>query len=110
MRTQYSSPEPENSLACAASHVRSRSRNAASSGESRKSKIDLLQRDRPQLGRCEGAAQVDVRHAFPGVADAAVHLDGRLADGAGGARAVDLCDLGGPNGFGGGKLVDGPRG
>src|SRR3984885_13998491 len=72
---QYSSPELGNSLACTESHDRSRSRKAASSGESRKSNVDLLQLDGPQLSRRERAAQVDVRQAFPGVADTAVHLN-----------------------------------
>src|ERR1700753_2265581 len=89
-RAQYSSPELGNSLACTASHDRSRSRNAASSAESRKSNVDLLQLDGPQFGRCQRAPQVDVRQAFPGVADAAVYLDGGLAHRSRGARAVDL--------------------
>src|SRR5271166_2788405 len=108
MRTQYSSPEPEYSLAGRESHDRSRSRKAASAGESRKSKIDLLQRHGPQLGRCQRAAQVDVYQTLPGIADAAVHLHGGLADGSGGTRAVDLRDLGGPNGFGRREFVDPP--
>ena len=46
--------------------------------------------------------------ALPGVADAAVHLHGGLADVPGGARAVHLGDLGGADRLGGAQLVDGP--
>src|ERR1700728_3381116 len=91
-RAQYSSPELGNSLACTESHDRSRPRKAASSGESRKSNVDLLQLDGPQLGRCQRTPQIDVRQALPGVANASVHLDGGLAHCARGTRAVDLCD------------------
>src|SRR6201996_6779458 len=71
-RAQYSSPELGNSLACNTSHDRSRSRKAASSVESRKSNVDLLQLDGPQFGRCQRTPQIDVPQAFPGIADAAV--------------------------------------
>src|SRR5271156_4552096 len=91
-RAQYSSPELGNSLACTESHDRSRSLKAASSGESRKSNVDLLQLDLPQFGRCQRTSQTDVRQALPGIANAAVHLDGGLAHGSCGARAVDLRD------------------
>ncbi len=69
------------------------SRNAASSGESRKSKIDLLQADREQLGRRQCTPQVHVSQAFPGVSDPAVHLDGGLAHRPRGSRAVHLRDV-----------------
>src|SRR6201996_9813415 len=72
-RAQSSSPELGNSLACTESQVLSRSRKAASSGESRKSNADLLQLDGPQLSRRERAAQEDVRQALPRIADTAVH-------------------------------------
>src|SRR6202007_1894980 len=52
---------------------------AALSVESRKSNVDLLQLDGPQFGRCQRAPQIDMRKAFPGIADAAVHLDRGLA-------------------------------
>ena len=48
-----------------------------------------------QLGRQQGPPQVHVGHALPGVADAAVHLDGRLAHRAGAAGGVCLGDGGG---------------
>src|ERR1700733_4511745 len=82
---QYSSPELGNSLACTESHDRSRSRKAASSGESRKSNVDLLQLDGPQLGQCQRTPQIDVRQALPGIPNAAVHLHGGLAHGPRGA-------------------------
>src|SRR5271154_4364907 len=105
---QNSSPEPGNSLACNDSHDLSLSRNAASSGESRKSNVDLLQFDGPQFGRCQRSSQVDVREALPGVADASVYLNGGLAYGSRGARAVDLRNPAGPDRLGRGQLVDRP--
>src|SRR6202000_1191352 len=86
------------------------SRKAASSGESRKSNGDLLQLDGPQLRRVERAAQVDVRKTLPGVADTAVYLNGGLAYGSRGPRAVDLGEPGGPDGFGRVQLVYRPGG
>src|SRR5687767_8726506 len=85
------------------SQERSRARNAASSGESPKS---ICSSDPPPVEHAgevrAGAAkevageqrspEVHVRHALPGVADAAVHLDRRLADGPCGPGAVRLGD------------------
>src|ERR1044071_9945653 len=79
------------------SHARRRARKAASSGEPPKSTstssaalvgedaVEAGPHAAEQLGRDEGAPQVHVRQALPRVADAAVHLDGRLADRAGSA-------------------------
>src|SRR5271163_1053292 len=109
-RAQYSSPELGNSLACNESQDLSRSRKAASSGESRKSNVDLLQLDGPQLGRGQRAAQVHVRQALPGIADAAVYLNGGLAHRPRGPRAVDLCKPAGADRLGWVQLVDRPGG
>src|SRR5579884_2592516 len=94
-RAQYSSPELGNSLACTDSHERSRSRNAASSGESRKSNVDLLQLHGPQLGGRQCSAQKDMRQAVPGVTDAAMHLHSGLTHGPRSVGAVDFRDAGG---------------
>ena len=48
------------------------------------------------VGGEQRAAQVDVGEALPGVADPAVHLDGRLAHGASGPGAVGLGDAAAP--------------
>src|SRR5271154_5398493 len=109
-RAQYSSPELGNSLACTESQDPSRSRKAASSGESRKSNVDLLQLDGPQLRRGQRAAQVHVRQALPGIADAAVYLNGGLAPRPRGPRAVDLCEPASADSLGWVPLVDRPGG
>src|SRR6478752_9836309 len=78
---QYSSPEVGNLPFCSVNQPRSLSRNAASSGESRKSNDQLLQLHGPQFGGRQHSAQVHMGKALPRVADAAVHLNRRLADG-----------------------------
>src|SRR4029077_16558655 len=80
---------------------RSRSRNAASGGESPKSmsRSDPVPVEHPRQVRPHApeevagdqrAAQVHVGQAVPGVPDAAVHLDGGLAHGPPGPGAVRL--------------------
>jgi hypothetical protein len=51
-----------------------------------------------------------MRKAFPGIADAAVHLDGGLAHRSRGARAVDLRHSGGADRLGRRQLVNRPGG
>src|SRR6201992_1105900 len=109
-RAQYSSPELGNSLACTESQVLSRSRKAASSGESRKSNADLLQLAGPQLRRGQRATQVHMRKALPGIADAAVYLNSGLAHRPRGSRAVDLGEPAGSDRLGWVQLVDRPGG
>ena len=79
------------------------------SPQSISSDADLLEAHAEQLRRGQRPPQVDVGQALPGVADAAVHLDGRLADVPGGARAVDLRDPRGPDGLGPGAARRRPR-
>src|SRR5215831_4940384 len=99
-RAQYSSSVDETGRPglCSAIQARSRDRNSASAGESRKSvghpQPDLLELAQllavvPEPLRGEQCpAEMDVDHAVPRVSDPAVHLHRGLADGARGARAV----------------------
>src|SRR5262245_14411274 len=101
-RAQYSSSVEETGRPglCSVIQARSRDRNSASAGESRKS-VGHPQTDPLELaelltvvpeppGGEQGAAEIDVHDAVPRVPDPAVYLHRGLADGAGGARAVDL--------------------
>src|SRR5262245_6754107 len=121
-RAQYSSSVEETGRPglCSAIQARSRWRNSASAGESRKSvghpqtgPLDLAQLltvvPEP-LGGEQCAAEIDVNEAVPRVSDPAVPWHGGLADGSCGARAVRFGDA--PRGAGlvGRELINGPRG
>src|SRR5262245_52555097 len=121
-RAQYSSSVEETGRPglCSAIHARSRDRNSASSGESRKSVghpqthplelAQLLAVVPEPLGGEQRPAKIDVYDAVPRVSDPTVHLHRGLADGACGARAVGFGHA--PRGAGlvGRELIDGPRG
>src|SRR5262249_35882296 len=103
-RAQYSSSVEETGRPglCAAIQARSRDRNSASAGESRKSvghpqthPLELAQLlavvPEPLRGE-QCPAEIDVYDAVPRVSDSAVHLHRGLAHGACGARAVGFGD------------------
>src|SRR5262245_50574340 len=121
-RAQYSSSVEETGRPglCSVIQTRSRDRNSASAGESRKS-VGHPQTDPPELAQLltvvpeplggeQRAAEIDVDDAVPRVSDPAVHLHRGLAHGACGARAVGLGHP--PRGAGlvGRELIHGPRG
>src|SRR5262249_4425701 len=120
-RAQYSSSVEETGRPglCSVIQARSRDRNCASAGESRKSVghpqtyplelAQLLAVVPEPLGGEQCPAGIDVDDAVPRVSDPAVHLHRGLADGTCGARAVGLGHA--PRGAGlvGRELVDGPR-
>src|SRR5262249_565678 len=121
-RAQYSSSVEETGRPglCTAIHPRSRDRNFASAGESRKS-VGRLQTDPLELAQLlavvpeplrgkQCPAQIDMDDAVPGVADPAVHLHRGLADRACGARAVRFSHAPCGAGLVGRELIDGPRG
>src|SRR5262245_17205999 len=99
-RAQYSSSVEETGRPglCSAIQARSRDRNSASAGESRKSVrhpqthplelAQLLAVVPEPLGGEQRPAEIDVHDAVPRVSHPAVHLHRGLADGACGARAV----------------------
>src|SRR5262245_65692762 len=101
-RAQYSSSVEETGSPglCVAIHARSRARNSASAGESRKSVghpqthslelAQLLAVVPEPLGGEQRPAEIDVDDAVPRVSDPAVHLHRGLANGACGACAVGL--------------------
>src|SRR5262245_2998340 len=98
-------------------HTRQRLRNSASASESRKSMghpqarplqlTQLFAVVAEPLRREQRPAQVDMDEAVPRVPHSTVHLDGGLADGPCGARAVSLRHAPGTEGLVGRELVDG---
>src|SRR5262245_34073301 len=121
-RAQYSSSVEETGSPglCSAIQARSRDRNSASAGESRKSvghpqtdPLELAQLlavvpEPPRGEQCP--AEIDVYDAVPRVSDPAVHLHRGLTDGACGARAVGLGHASRGPGLVGRELIHGPRG
>src|SRR5215831_19119589 len=117
-RAQYSSSVDETGRPglFSASHARRRALNSASAGESRKSigcsesrplqTPQLLAVVAEPLRREQRAAEVDVDDTIPRVAHSAVHLHGRLADGARSACAIGLRDAPGDARGLGLELVD----
>src|SRR5262249_4357301 len=121
-RAQYSSSVEETGRPglCSAIQARSRDRNSASAGESRKS-IGHPQTDPPDLAYVvdvvhdptageQPPAEIDVYDAAPRVSEPAMHLHRGLADGACGARAVGLGHAARRAGLVRCKLIHGPRG
>src|SRR5262249_27506046 len=121
-RAQYSSSVEETGRPglCAAIQARSRDRNSASAGESRKSVghpqtaplelAQLLAVVPEPLGGEQCPAEIDVYDAVPRVSDAAVHLHGGFADGTCGARTVGLGDAPRGTRLGRRELIHAPRG